>query len=140
MAVRTPLELEVLRFIVVKESGPVEKIQGLGPLEADALNVLWDSSGWLTPGEVHERLTKDRDLAYTTVMTVLVHLGEKGFAERRKEGRAFAYHAVQSREEHAASVMASTLKGARNKPMVLTNFVEQLDAKQRTQLRRMLAE
>ena len=36
--------------------------------------------------------------------------------------------------------MASTLKGARNKPMVLTNFVEQLDAKQRTQLRRMLAE
>ena len=137
---RTPLELEVLRFIVVKESGPVEKIQGLGPLEADALNVLWDSSGWLTPGEVHERLTKDRDLAYTTVMTVLVHLGEKGFAERRKDGRAFAYHAVQSREEHAASVMASTLKGARNKPMVLTNFVEQLDAKQRTQLRRMLAE
>ena len=118
----------------------MEKIPGLGPLQADALNVLWDSGGWLTPGEVHERLTKDRDLAYTTVMTVLVHLGEKGFAERRKDGRAFAYHAVQSREEHAASVMASTLKGARNKPMVLTNFVEQLDAKQRTQLRRMLAE
>ena len=122
------------------KGGPVEKIPGLGPLEADALNALWDSSGWMTPGEVHERLTKDRDLAYTTVMTVLVHLGEKGFAERRKDGRAFAYHALLSREEHAASVMASTLKKARNKAMVLTNFVEQLDAKQRAQLRRMLAE
>ena len=116
------------------------KIAGLGPLEADALNVLWDSGGWSTPSEVHELLTKDRDLAYTTVMTVLVHLNDKGFAERRKDGRAFAYHAVQSREEHAASVMASTLEGARNKPMVLTNFVGQLDATQRKQLRRMLAE
>ena len=118
----------------------MEKISGLGPLEADALNALWESGGWLTPGEVLERLTGDRDLAYTTVMTVLVHLNDKGFAERRKDGRAFAYHALQSREEHAASVMASTLKGARNKPMVLTNFVEQLDVKQRAQLRRMLAE
>ena len=114
------------------------KILGLGPLEADALNVLWDNSGWLTPGEVHQRLTVDRDLAYTTVMTVLVHLNDKGFVERHRDGRAFAYHAVQSREEHAASVMATTLKGMKNKPMVLTNFVEQLDAKQRIQLRRML--
>lgn len=116
------------------------KIPGLGPLEADALNALWDRGGWLTPGEVHELLTKDRELAYTTVMTVLVHLHGKGFAERRKDGRAFAYHPVQSREEHAASVMASTLQAALNKPTVLTNFVGQLDAAQRTQLRRMLAE
>lgn len=130
----------VVRRYVVRNEGSVVKIPGLGPLEADALNVLWDRGGWMTPGEVHEVLTKDRQLAYTTVMTVLVHLNEKGFAERLRDGRAFAYHPVQSREEHAASVMASTLTAALNTPMVLTNFVEKLDAKQRTQLRRMLAE
>ena len=94
----------------------------------------------MTPGEVHEVLTKDRVLAYTTVMTVLVHLHDKGFVERQRDGRAFAYHPIESREEHAASLMASTLEGAANKPSVLANFVGQLDAKQRTQLRRMLAE
>ena len=117
----------------------IVKIAGLGPLEAEVLNVLWDDGGWLTPGEVHERLSA-RGLAYTTVMTVLVHLGEKEFAERRRDGRAFAYHAVQSREEHAASVMSSTLTASTNKPVVLTNFVAQLDANQRRQLRRMLAD
>ena len=115
------------------------KVPGLGPLEADVLNILWDSGGWLTPGEVHEQL-RERDLAYTTVMTVLVHLGEKRFAERRRDGRAYAYHAVQSREAHAASMMASALTASGNKPAVLTNFVAQLEESQRAQLRRMLAE
>ena len=114
------------------------KIQSLGPLEAEVLNVLWDDGGWLTPGDVHERLTIGRDLAYTTVMTVLVHLSEKGFAERKRVGRAFGYHALTTREEHAARVMTATLTAARDKPKVLTSFVAQLDARQRRQLRRML--
>ncbi|MDP9418624.1 MAG: BlaI/MecI/CopY family transcriptional regulator, partial [Actinomycetota bacterium] len=36
------------------------------------MEVLWDRGGWLTPGEVHEVLSAQRPLAYTTVMTILV--------------------------------------------------------------------
>ena len=53
-------------------------------------------------------------------------------------GRAFGYHALTTREEHAAAVMTGTLTAARDKPKVLTSFVAQLDARQRKQLRRML--
>ena len=53
------------------------------------MDVLWDTSGWLTPGEVHEVLSTRREIAYTTAMTVLTNLWEKGVLERRRDGRAY---------------------------------------------------
>lgn len=113
--------------------------KGVGPLEAEILDVLWDSSGWLTPGEVHEVLARRRDLAYTTVMTVLSNLWEKEILERRRDGRAYAYHPVQTREERTASTMSAALTAVENRPVVLTAFVGQLTAEDRAQLRRMLS-
>lgn len=110
----------------------------VGPLEAEVLEVLWDSSGWLTPGEVHRVLALRRGLAYTTVMTVLTNLCEKGILERRRDGRAFAYHPLQTREERTASTMTNALRAVDNRPVVLTEFVGQLSAEDRAQLRRML--
>ena len=113
--------------------------KGVGPLEAEILDVLWDVSGWLTPGEVHDVLAARRELAYTTVMTVLSNLWEKGILERRRDGRAYAYHPVQTREERTASTMSDALKAVANRPVVLTEFVGQLSAEDRAQLRRMLS-
>jgi predicted transcriptional regulator len=50
-----------------------------GELERAVMDVLWDQGGWLTPGEVHQRLG-DPVLAYTTVMTILVRLWRNGVA------------------------------------------------------------
>jgi len=47
---------------------------------------------------VREGLTGSRDLAYTTVMTVLDRLSRKGRVSRRKVGRSFVYAPVLSRE------------------------------------------
>ncbi len=113
--------------------------KGVGPLEAEVLDVLWDSLGWLTPGEVHEVVAQRRDLAYTTVMTVLSNLWEKEILERRRDGRAYAYHPVQTREERTASTMSAALTAVENRPVVLTAFVGQLSAEDRAQLRRMLS-
>ena len=60
-----------------------------GELEAAVLAALWASPTPLSPAEVQESV--DGDLAYTTVMTILVRLLAKGAIERSKVGRSFQY-------------------------------------------------
>jgi predicted transcriptional regulator len=108
-------------------------------LEREVLDVLWVDGGWLTPGEVHRVLGERRGLAYTTVMSVLSNLWRKGLLERQRDGRAYAYHPVETREERAAALMADALAEAGGRPAVLTNFIGRLDDAQRRQLRHMLS-
>src|SRR5712691_566056 len=81
----------------------------MGELEAAVMDVLWDRGGWSTPGEVHLVLGRHHPVAYTTVMTILVRLWQKGRLERERDGRAFAYHPILSREEAAADSMQELL-------------------------------
>jgi len=69
--------------------------QILGPLERRVMAQLW-ARGAQTVGQVLAALNAraDRPLAYTTVMTVLVRLHEKGFVIREKHGRRFRYAAA----------------------------------------------
>lgn len=110
----------------------------MGELEARVMDVLWDRRGWLTPGEVHGVLAARRPLAYTTVMTILVRLWQKGRLERQRDGRAFAYRALQTREEHAATRMSELLTSVEDRPVTLAHFLESLPPADRDQLRRML--
>ena len=110
----------------------------VGPLERKVLEVLWAHGGWMTPREVHTVLSDDRELAYTTVMSVMSNLWQKSVLERHRDGRAFAYHPTESRDERAASLMAEALAAGASRPEVLTNFIGRLSASDRRQLRRML--
>ena len=74
------------------------------------MDVLWDSDGDLSVREVHERLGEQRDLAYTTVMTVLDRLAKKKVVTRSRDGRAWQYSPVGSREEMTAASMRNTLE------------------------------
>lgn len=67
----------------------------LGPLGAAAMRVVWEQ-GSATVGAVLEALNArgSRPLAYTTVMTVLARLHEKGLLARSKHGRQFVYRAA----------------------------------------------
>ncbi|NLG21939.1 MAG: BlaI/MecI/CopY family transcriptional regulator [Actinomycetales bacterium] len=82
----------------------------LGDLERAVMDVLWDSDGDLSVREVHERLGEQRDLAYTTVMTVLDRLAKKKVVTRSRDGRAWQYSPVGSREEMTAASMRNTLE------------------------------
>lgn len=100
--------------------------------------MLWGHGGWLTPGEVHERLDAGRPLGYTTVMTVLVRLWRKGRVDRQRSGRSFSYRPRSSREESVAERMEAILSAAADRPVALGHFVERLDEAERTQLERLL--
>ena len=103
------------------------------------MEMVWDrGGGWLTPREVLELLIPERELAYTTVMTILVRLWRKGLLERRKDGRAYAYHAVHSREEWTARRMGELLEVADDRAEALNHFLAGMRKADRDQLRRLL--
>ena len=81
----------------------------LGDLETDVMEAIWDR-GQATVHDVHERLAAaDRDVAYTTVMTVMSRLADKGLLEKRKDGAAYVYTPVASKEEFTKSTVGRVL-------------------------------
>lgn len=110
---------------------------GLGSLEAKIMRVAWERSDRYMPvREVLDLL--DDDLAYTTVMTVMNRLYEKGMLRRQREGRAWSYRPAMSREAYAAATMADALSVAENRTAALLHFVADLDGKEAAALRRLL--
>ncbi len=63
-----------------------------GELELEILNVLWEQ-GPLTVREVLEHLRPGRKPVYTTVLTVMRLMHEKGYLTRKEQGRAHVYQA-----------------------------------------------
>ena len=109
-----------------------------GALETAVLGGLWDDDAALTPAEVRDAL--GGDLAYTTVMTVLTRLFEKGLVTRSQRGRAFAYRPSQSRSELAAQRMREILADAGDRAGALTGFVGGLSKRDAELLRRIMGE
>lgn len=111
---------------------------GSGELENQVLDVVWSAPGAVTPRQVHDALSTTRELAYTTVMTILVRLCKKGLLEREPAGRAFAYRPRVSREQRAAARMNDALTSARDSSLALAHFVESLPPDQVDELRTVL--
>lgn len=109
-----------------------------GELENRVLEILWAHDQPMTPREVHDVLSAHRKLAYTTPMTILVRLWEKGLLVRDRNGRAFAYRPVKGRDESAADRMRQVLATAGDHSVALSRFVESLPEKERVQLRKAL--
>ncbi|MDJ0516221.1 MAG: BlaI/MecI/CopY family transcriptional regulator [Trichodesmium sp. MO_231.B1] len=72
----------------------------LGPLETEILNIVWDL-GCATVKQVHELILADpdRELAYTSVTTVLRRLTQKGWLVCDESERAFVWRPLISRRE-----------------------------------------
>ena len=80
----------------------------LGPLEAEIMEVVWDR-GEVTVRDVHASLKERRAIAYTTVMTTLGRLADKGLLERTEAHPAHRYSALVSREQYARSTVKSVV-------------------------------
>ena len=78
-----------------------------GELEQAVMGILWSRPDALSVRDVHEHLSGERDLAYTTVMTVLDRLAKKKLVVRTLVGRAWLYRPVNSR---AATVAAEVVE------------------------------
>ena len=70
----------------------------MGTAELEVLRALWDG-GPATVRQVLNRLhERGRNVAYTTVLTFLTRLEQKGFVSSDKSGMAYVYRATLSRD------------------------------------------
>lgn len=107
------------------------------------LETLWAADEEpLTVREVHGALAGSRDVAYTTVMTVLDRMSRKGLVEQQREGRAYRYRALSSRSEMTAELMRDTLGefAEADRHAALVAFVGDASEADREALRAALAE
>jgi predicted transcriptional regulator len=112
-------------------------VNRLGELERAIMDVLWEASDPLTVRQVSGLLT-ERDLAHTTVMTVLDRLSKKGFARRERDGRAWRYHAAGSREAYVTELMLNALDQTGDRPAALARFARSVSGSEARALRRAL--
>ena len=111
--------------------------QPLGSLEAKIMHVAWaNPDDFLSVRDVLGQL--DGGLAYTTVMTVMNRLYEKGLLRRRRHGRAWIYRCAMSREAYAAATMSEALKVANDRRSALLHFVADLRPDDTDALRKLL--
>jgi len=87
---------------------------------------LWTAGRPLTVREVLDDLNQDRNLAYTTVMTVMDNLHRKGWLLREMIRRAWLYTPVRTREAYSAELMREVLLESRNTDGTLVAFLERL--------------
>jgi BlaI family transcriptional regulator, penicillinase repressor len=115
-------------------------VNTLGELERRVMDQLWDAGRPQSVREVHTVLAGERDIAYTTVMTVLDRLSKKGLAVREQHGRAYRYAASHSREQLVATAMHDVLPGnPEERSAALVAFVDRASAEDAATLRAALA-
>lgn len=108
----------------------------LGELERAVMDVLWSQgeSSW----SVRDVSASFPDHAYTTIMTVLSRLRDKGFVSEEKVGRANMYRPMASREQYVAALMADALAIADNHSVALAHFAATIDEGDRAILARVI--
>ncbi|WP_297502436.1 BlaI/MecI/CopY family transcriptional regulator [Pseudonocardia sp.] len=109
----------------------------LGELERAVMEVLWAADHELTARDVQEALSA-RDLATTTVLTVLGRLERKQLVKRTRDGRAHHYRPTASREDHVAELMNDALDGAPDRGAALARFLGSIPQEERARLRDLL--
>jgi predicted transcriptional regulator len=119
------------------------KVTRLGDLERAVMDHLWASREPQTVRQVHEALASERDLAYTTIMTVLQRLAKKNLVVQHRDDRAHRYAPTHGRDELVAGLMVDALDQAADsgsRESALVHFVERVNAGEAAALRRALAE
>lgn len=111
-------------------------VASLGDLERTVMDVLWAARGSVAATELREALA-DRELALTTVHTVLSRLEAKGFVEH-DDARPRRFSPRASRAEHAAELMHEVLGRAGDRQAVLARFVGGVDPEEARLLRELL--
>jgi predicted transcriptional regulator len=118
--------------------GKVGAVLGLGDLEAAVMDVLWSSHTALKVREVCDRLATGKDLAYTTVMTVLDNLHKKQWVGRERFGKAYRYWPLLTRQEAAVRALRSVLDESGDPEAVLLHFTRSVSDRESRLLRKAL--
>lgn len=102
--------MSLTRFVLRGFRRPGEVVRNaLGDLERRVMDVLWRCDAECSVRDVHAHF--GRELAYTTLMTTLDRLHRKGVLARRREGRAFLYRPLFTREQFEEQVATDMIDG-----------------------------
>ena len=101
-------------------------MRGFGDLETVIMHMVWDRGSPVTVRELLGDLRREREIAYTTVMSTMDNLHRKGWLARAKDGKAYRYTATASREEYSARLMREALAGGGDTEAVLSHFVAEM--------------
>jgi predicted transcriptional regulator len=91
-------------------AGPRHSILDLAPLELECMTALWPM-GEGTVRDIHRQLSIARKRAYTTVLTIMDRLAQKGIVTRHKVGRAYLYRANLSADEARLKAVEKIVDG-----------------------------
>jgi predicted transcriptional regulator len=103
------------------------------------MEVLWQTDSALTVRQVSNGLDQ-RELAHTTVMTVLDRLAKKGFARRERDGRAWRYRPAATREAYVTELMLTALDQTGDRVAALARFAQSVSGDEAEVLREALAD
>ncbi len=98
----------------------------VGELEVMVLQELWASNAPLGPKELMERLP-GKKRAYTTIMTILARLIEKGLVERFENGRTFVYQAAGNYDQLTARAIGQLIRSSNDPRIVLAHLVKDFE-------------
>jgi len=117
----------------------------LGDLESEVMEVIWQSSSPVLVRNVTEILQKKRQIAYTTVMTIMNRLVDKGILSRKQDGRAYLYKGAVSKDKFLTRISRQIIKNfiANFGEAAVAHFVEEvgkLSPAKRAELRKLLKE
>jgi predicted transcriptional regulator len=123
----------------------------LGELERAVMDLLWQADSEdpaeiaFTANALRDRLARKtesspdgKELAVTTVLTVLSRLEKKGLVKRERDIRPHRYRAVTSREEHTVELMNEVLGSAPDREAVLAKFIGSVSEQEAETLRKLL--
>ena len=80
----------------------------LGEAEMEVLQHVW-RSGPATVADIHAQILEKRQVAYTTIMTIMKKLAQKGYLTYDKDGVAYVYQAARPPHEVKHSLLAGIL-------------------------------
>lgn len=90
---------------------------------------VWASGGEVSVTDVHAALAGPRQVAYTTVKTTMERLADKGILKQTREGKAYLYQAVLSRDELERRIVATAIdRLVEQFPEAVASFFVQPDA------------
>lgn len=115
----------------------LEKV--LGSLESEIMEVVWQKGCEVCVRDVLDALTTKRDLAYTTVMTIMGRLAAKKLLIKRKVGNAFFFKPSLTREEFTGRIVGGLIDDllADFSDTALSHFIQRVGEKDRAVLEKL---
>lgn len=117
----------------------------LGELESEVMEIIWQSKEPVSVRTVTQNLQKKRQIAYTTIMTIMGRLTDKGLLKRTSSGKAYNYQPVYSKDKFLTRVTRQIIKNfiANFGETAVAHFAEEvnkLTPTRRKELKKLLKE